>query len=101
MRAIHSVISVLTQTLLRENLTPDELSAMDFWVEEFGRKPRKKRAIGFLAKRIIDELPDEPADNERWELTVEEVVKKFQASRGSVYEIFHVFEALLLVTKVI
>ena len=61
---------------------------------------RKNRAIGLLTTRILSELPDYPEDNESWEVCVEQVVKRLNASRGAVYEIFHVFESLLLVTKI-
>lgn len=71
------------------------------WEEFCSGKPRKKRAIGLLASRILEKLPDFPKDGERWEMTIQQVMKKFDARRGSVYEVFHVFEALLLVSKVI
>ena len=63
-------------------------------------KPRKRRAIGYLAKRILERLPDEVKDNERWEMTMDQICQTFDASRGLVYEVFHVFEALVLVTKI-
>jgi hypothetical protein len=70
------------------------------WEGIFEKKPRKKRAIGYLAQRIIDELPDIPDEGEIWEISIEQVIQKFDASKGSVYEVFHVFEALLLISKV-
>lgn len=63
-------------------------------------KPRQRRSIGYLAARMLDHLPNEPNPSERWEITIEQVMSRFDASRGSVYELFHVLEALLLVTKV-
>lgn len=65
-----------------------------------GLKPRQRRSIGYLASRVLTQLPNEPLPNEKWEMTIEQVMAKFGASRGSVYELFHVFEALLLVTKI-
>ncbi len=70
------------------------------WSEDLANKPRKRRAIGYFASRLLDALPMEPKEYESWEITIEQVMEKFDASRGSVYETFHVFEALLLVSKV-
>ena len=64
------------------------------------QKPRKSRSIGFLTSKILAELPNKIENGESWEITVDQVVDKCQASKGAVYEVFHVFEALLLVTKV-
>ena len=63
-------------------------------------KPRKDRAIGRLTEKILAEFPYHPAPGESWEVCVEEIIEVLKAKRGSVYEIFHVFEALLLVTKI-
>lgn len=63
-------------------------------------KPRKKRAIGLLAQKIVNELPDIPDKGETWEISVDQVIKTLSATKGSVYEVFHVLEALLLVTKI-
>ena len=70
------------------------------WEDLCVGKPRKLRAIGYLAQRIIESLPSEPAEDEIWEITIEQVIKHFDATKGSAYEVFHVFEALLLVSKV-
>ena len=64
------------------------------------KKPRKRKSIGFLTSKILAELPDKIDENESWEITIDQVVEKFQATKGAAYEVFHVFEALLLVTKV-
>ena len=45
-------------------------------------------------------MPDDPKDDERWEMTVDQISKAIPARPGQVYEVFHVFEALLLITKV-
>ena len=50
--------------------------------------------------RILDHLPYHPKDDERWEMTVDQISKAIQVRPNQVYEVFHVFEALLLVTKV-
>ena len=50
--------------------------------------------------RILERLPDDPKDDERWEMTVDQISKAIPARPGQVYEVFHVFEALLLITKV-
>ena len=63
-------------------------------------KPRKRQSIGYLAQRILERLPDHPKDDERWEMTIDQISKAIQARPGQVYEVFHVFEALLLITKV-
>ena len=65
------------------------------------KKPRKKRAIGYLTKRILDELPFEAKPDESWEMSIDQIKTRLGASKGSVYEVFHVFEALCLVTKVL
>ena len=70
------------------------------WNEICEKKPRKAKSIGYLTSRILAELPDKIENGESWEITVDQVVDKFQATKGTVYEVFHVFEALLLVTKV-
>jgi len=70
-------------------------------MEEFDlKKPRKRRAIGYLAQRILDRLPLEPTENERWEITIDQIIKTFDAKKGIVYEVFHVFEGILLVSKI-
>ena len=51
--------------------------------------------------RILDRLPLEPKENERWEITIDQIIKTFDAKKGIVYEVFHVFEGILLVSKVI
>ena len=50
--------------------------------------------------RILERLPDLPKDDERWEMTVDQISKDIQVRQNQVYEVFHVFEALLLITKV-
>ena len=50
--------------------------------------------------RILEHLPDDPKDDERWEMTVDQISKTLQTRPGQVYEVFHAFEALLLITKV-
>ena len=70
------------------------------WETIAEKKPRKKRAIGYLTKRILDELPFDVRPDESWEMTIEQIMVRFGASKGSVYEAFHVFEALCLVSKV-
>ena len=50
--------------------------------------------------RILDRLPLEPKENERWEITIDQIIKTFDAKKGIVYEVFHVFEGILLVSKV-
>ena len=70
------------------------------WETEAAKKPRKRRAIGYLTKRVLDELPFDVKPDESWEMTIEQIMRRFEASRGSVYEVLHVFEALCLVTKV-
>ena len=50
--------------------------------------------------RILERLPNDPKDDERWEMTIDQISKAMQTRAGQVYEVFHVFEALLLITKV-
>ncbi len=63
---------------------------------------RKAHAIGFLAKRILDRLPEtlDPSREESWEICVDDVITELHCSKGAVYEVFHVMEAFLLVTKI-
>ena len=69
-------------------------------MDEFDQKsPPKSRAIGLLAKRILDKLPYEPKEDKCWKLTVEKISKTYDVGKGQVYEVFRVFEALLLATK--
>ena len=91
-----SVISIFQQTYGEFSFLKMEVD----WNEIYGTKPRKQKAIGYLAKRILDELPFEVGEDESWEMTVEQIVANFGASKGSVYEVFHVFEALLIASKV-
>jgi hypothetical protein len=50
--------------------------------------------------RILERLPNYPKDDERWEMSIDQISKALAASKGMIYEVFHVFEALLLMTKV-
>lgn len=74
--------------------------------DEDEKRKRKQRAIGLLADRILKELPYAPerdthgVECESWEMTVDQIGKKLEARVGSVYEVFHVFESLLLATKI-
>ena len=70
------------------------------WENVIKTKPRKKRAIGYLARRILNELPSNVDKSEIWEISVDEIVQKFDGTRAMIYEIFHVLEAVLVVTKV-
>ena len=81
------------------NLVKSQTEKMD-WETMAEKKPRKKRAIGYLTKRILDELPFEVKPDESWEMSIDQIKTRLGASKGSVYEVFHVFEALCLVTKV-
>ena len=44
-------------------------------------KPRKQRAIGFLAERILDRLPKFPNDDEQWQMTVDQIAETLDASK--------------------
>jgi len=67
---------------------------------------RQKHAMGMLADKILEVLPYAPEKDEAgfecesWEMTVDQIGKKYGARVGSVYEVFHVFESLLLASKI-
>lgn len=69
-------------------------------------KTRRYRAIGVLADKILERLPYAAEKDENgnalefWEMSVGQVSKSLDARVGSVYEVFHVFESLLLATKI-
>ncbi len=78
---------------------PDDDKSLE-WQEAINRAPRKGRGIGFLTHQIVKMLPKEVQPGEVWEMTMDQVTLKFSTSKPLVYEVFHVLEALLLVTKV-
>jgi len=69
-------------------------------------KTRRYRAIGILADNILERLPYAAEKDENgnalefWEMSVDQVAKSLDARVGSVYVVFHVFESLLLATKI-
>ena len=70
------------------------------WINSTRDKPRKSRAIGFLTTKILESLPYSPKQYETWDFTVSTIEERFGGTTGSVYEILHTFEALLLVSRV-
>ncbi len=60
----------------------------------------RSRGIGHLVKAILSKLPESPAKGESIETTVRDVVDFTGWPTGTVYEVFAVFEAILLVTKI-
>ena len=61
---------------------------------------RKARGIGNLTQRILDWLPQYPPPFETWNISVDQIMKGFGSTIGSTYEVLHVFEALLLASKI-
>ena len=61
---------------------------------------RKSHAVGVLAEKILFRLPDAVDDGQSWEVCVEHVITQLECAKGAAYEVFHVLEALMMVTKV-
>jgi hypothetical protein len=62
---------------------------------------RKKRSIGRVARDMLAVLPASVEADCECVFSVAEVMAQLGCCRGAVYEVIHVLEALLLVTKVV
>jgi hypothetical protein len=65
-----------------------------------GHSDRKERSSALLTQAILDRLPDTVAEGVCWELSVDDITTQLGCHKGSLLQIFHVLESLLLVTKV-
>ncbi|XP_040576139.1 transcription factor E2F8-like [Lepeophtheirus salmonis] len=68
--------------------------------KRYGGVSRKTRSIGLTCDRICSRFPLIVENGESWEVSVDSVVRTLNASKGSVYEIFHVLEGILVVSKI-
>ncbi|QQP56548.1 E2F transcription factor 8, partial [Caligus rogercresseyi] len=68
--------------------------------KRYGGASRKTRSIGLTCERICSRFPLFIESKESWEVSVDSVVRTLNASKGSVYEIFHVLEGILVVSKI-
>ncbi len=62
---------------------------------------RKSRSIGRVARDMLAILPAHVEADSECVFSVMEVMTQLGCCRGAVYEVIHVLEALLLVTRVI